>query len=79
MRISLGKIQKKQTQLNILDTPKMASFAESIDLTDKDSHDDSVFSLKMDNLMVEQNFQQVLADTPAVPRPPSSRRFSKFH
>ena len=57
----------------------MGSFAESIDLSDKDSHDDSVFSLKMDNMMHEQNFQQVMADTPAIPRPPSSRRFSKFH
>ena len=57
----------------------MGSFAESIDLSDKDSHDDSVFSLKMDNMMHEQNFQQVMSETPAIPRPPSSRRFSKFH
>ena len=34
----------------------MGSFAESIDLTDKDSHNDSVFSIKMDNMMIEQNF-----------------------
>ena len=57
MRISLGKIQKKQTQLNIMDTPKMGSFADSVDLSDKDSHDDSVFSLKMDNMINDTNFQ----------------------